>query len=1182
MEDLVRVLEKTVSNLQTDQNEAVRFIQEYIQRDFTGFLRVLSDILFDQQNQPVVRAAAGLQLKNQITARDEALRIQQQERWKSLPDDTRSYIKERVFHTLGTEIFRPSSAPQCVAYIAVAELSEKQWPNFIDALVQNAKNPASSDKLKLATLEAIGYVCQEIISRENQQNSRRREITNGLNASMTSIYSYIGDCINSQDYELMTTSLQCLNGLLTWAQFNKDLISFLCQLLRSYDMKPGQVPHEFSEQKIAIISSTCECLNVCLERKHSKADSLDVRTSLYEDEVNLRSIISTLNDLNRLPMQQDSHAITEAEKKLCQVLTNIMRYVYIFSQEKPQNLQDMYSIMKLIIAQPSITVSLEAVRFWNRVFVVAPKRPNPSMSDDLTAYLLITCANKLIKANYDSQLYGYEFDCQQDFDSFQSKYRGEVCELCRNLTLQNDRICFELVCNSIAKSIQQRNTNLNEWDALSSLAAAVCAKLKDPSIYLMNGIELVKALMVSMDNALVQAASIPPNTTGADASLIADLISNQLSCVSALYVFLPYWHRNDKELTKELLNKIILYAFHRPDKFISSSRQLVGNNTNLLNNESFLRGFRLLSRHASASFVRVCLNHSKHLLDIFSYLKASIDCLFLSVVDNPFSSEKCQLYEGLTLICNEESDELVRKKFALELFESIKWFREYELNCDQFIEYVGFNRLEAEQDDLRPQNMISLPIPATQLNRVKLSYVINFIGAITKRLNSRATLLPEILTFAKPILNIIFTMHALWLPEMKAKCVKEYQQFLFAPFNNAYKQQILDTILVGQKSTDGNPFPSTSDTSPFGSTTFGDTTVRSAKGNGQYIELFSWNFYEALLVTMGAIINKTSPDLFNYINAIQLQTALTGAEYLPPLKMHKLIKHFIMPLVNNCSKDQNLIEAQLLPLLSKLLPFLFEMLDGQWKKSIKEDESSLNGASDSKIDQSQLLADEMVQDQLLRNLSRDFIDLMNLILVESVQPSNETSNNSNSVVSPIHASNNTQNFHDQNLSNRSNQQQDLHKIGKLGLNLLAAGPDFVMKVMASTLTWSDSTLNTKAIFINQQLIKQILASSSIKRIDEASLWLGCMFGSVVTSLRMFGEHEQNCSGLLTLFLYLYDNLNKNIPNFHDQLERMTGIPKSAFVRYDQENVKSNEKNKRAGLRKVLDSLVGQKVSLIMR
>ena len=162
MEELIRVLEKTVSSSQEDQNEAVRYIQEYVGRDFNGFLQALSDVLYNQQNPPVVRAAAGLQLKNQLTARDEALRQQQQERWRSLPEQTKIHIKERVFKALGKEIFRPSSAPQCVAYIAIIELPEGQWSGLIQALATNVTTANSNQQLKLASLEAIGYICQDI------------------------------------------------------------------------------------------------------------------------------------------------------------------------------------------------------------------------------------------------------------------------------------------------------------------------------------------------------------------------------------------------------------------------------------------------------------------------------------------------------------------------------------------------------------------------------------------------------------------------------------------------------------------------------------------------------------------------------------------------------------------------------------------------------------------------------------------------------------------------------------------------------------------------------------------------------------------------------------------------------------------------------------------------------------
>lgn len=70
----------------------------------------------------------------------------------------------QVVGALGTENNRPSSAAQCVAYIAVAELPAGQWKDLIPLLVQNVIGGASTEMMKEATLEAIGYICQEIVS----------------------------------------------------------------------------------------------------------------------------------------------------------------------------------------------------------------------------------------------------------------------------------------------------------------------------------------------------------------------------------------------------------------------------------------------------------------------------------------------------------------------------------------------------------------------------------------------------------------------------------------------------------------------------------------------------------------------------------------------------------------------------------------------------------------------------------------------------------------------------------------------------------------------------------------------------------------------------------------------------------------------------------------------------------
>lgn len=72
--------------------------------------------------------------------------------------------RPQVLQTLGTETYRPSSASQCVAGIACAEIPMNQWPELIPQLVANVTNQHSTEHMKESTLEAIGYICQDIVS----------------------------------------------------------------------------------------------------------------------------------------------------------------------------------------------------------------------------------------------------------------------------------------------------------------------------------------------------------------------------------------------------------------------------------------------------------------------------------------------------------------------------------------------------------------------------------------------------------------------------------------------------------------------------------------------------------------------------------------------------------------------------------------------------------------------------------------------------------------------------------------------------------------------------------------------------------------------------------------------------------------------------------------------------------
>ena len=125
-------------------------------------LKTLSDILAHVGNSSVDRRQSGLQLKNRLTSNDEVVKRNYQKRWLALPEDMRAYIKSNILSALGSEGYRPSAAAQCVQCVAVVELPRDLWPDLMGFLVGNVTNPSSTEMVKEATLEAIGYICQDI------------------------------------------------------------------------------------------------------------------------------------------------------------------------------------------------------------------------------------------------------------------------------------------------------------------------------------------------------------------------------------------------------------------------------------------------------------------------------------------------------------------------------------------------------------------------------------------------------------------------------------------------------------------------------------------------------------------------------------------------------------------------------------------------------------------------------------------------------------------------------------------------------------------------------------------------------------------------------------------------------------------------------------------------------------
>ena len=67
-----------------------------------GFLAALSVLLADVNDSPIVRQAAGIQLKNCLVAKDSSVKQAYHERWFALDENIRNSVKTNVsYHNFG-------------------------------------------------------------------------------------------------------------------------------------------------------------------------------------------------------------------------------------------------------------------------------------------------------------------------------------------------------------------------------------------------------------------------------------------------------------------------------------------------------------------------------------------------------------------------------------------------------------------------------------------------------------------------------------------------------------------------------------------------------------------------------------------------------------------------------------------------------------------------------------------------------------------------------------------------------------------------------------------------------------------------------------------------------------------------------------------------------------------------
>lgn len=132
------------------------------QQDMGGLLHALINELANETQQEIIRQQAGMYVKLQLSAGDDAIKAVKLQQWEAIRPEVKTGIKAGVLQTLHSQSSNSAkhTAALIIGKMGAIELPKNGWPEMLQTLLTNVTGPYN-DGTKVASLEALGYMCDE-------------------------------------------------------------------------------------------------------------------------------------------------------------------------------------------------------------------------------------------------------------------------------------------------------------------------------------------------------------------------------------------------------------------------------------------------------------------------------------------------------------------------------------------------------------------------------------------------------------------------------------------------------------------------------------------------------------------------------------------------------------------------------------------------------------------------------------------------------------------------------------------------------------------------------------------------------------------------------------------------------------------------------------------------------------
>jgi importin subunit beta-1 len=308
----------------TTRQAAEQWLEEFKNNNFPLFIQVLAMELANNEKPANTRGLAGIIFKNSLTLKDPQLRNNLMQRWLQLDVNLKSHVKASILSTLSSPDMEPrAAAAQVISSIANIELPNKQWTDLIQILLTNMQQ--ENDYLKQGTLQALGYICEEIDS--NILESQANQI-------LTAVCKGIRDPNNDIKYTACTAMYNALEFVR--ANFEKEVErNYIMQVLCEAATTPNNNVRVAAYGCFVKIASLYydklapymqKLFNLTLGAIEKDVDEVALQaiefwSTICDEEIEILEETREAQKKNQPPTRQSHHFIMGALKFLVQILT---------------------------------------------------------------------------------------------------------------------------------------------------------------------------------------------------------------------------------------------------------------------------------------------------------------------------------------------------------------------------------------------------------------------------------------------------------------------------------------------------------------------------------------------------------------------------------------------------------------------------------------------------------------------------------------------------------------------------------------------------------------------------------------------------------------------------------------------------------------------------------------------